>query len=977
MLAGGNITIANSLTVIVNSGVEGAAQPSGEPIDLNPQFEAAKSYINKYAIDAALGVLEKIESDNQHRFTNFTWARLLALRASALYLKGDGPAAARLFLKAKQNRPDGDEPAFWEINAHKMLGDGSKAFLLATDAKSKYGESTKIATAWLQSAPESFSFAQLIGEIPVHLQTEPEVAIGLAIAAQMRGLDAEAINYAWIAADKATDMVDAKVLWASMTISQFTKAELLPAVLEKDRDSVSKACGVIRNAIERTRSANNAAVQAHDYMTLSVGELVLGHIKESDEAIETAFKLLPDHDETRRHYSLSLVRRNELDKAIVVLDRDIVSKPVQMQLLWAQLRAQRAVEDDLAVALEILRTNLDRLDGLGDRFRASWVDTLVKILIEQKQFDDVELALKDLAISKHLLQGCDLILAGESHLAQGNVEMARTMALSADEQLQSINPIDNQELAILLQRLDEKPRSLARWKKAITPFSSVPKLRQVMVLASQVEDKEYVLQLGGEVRSRGVFDVSLIDIELNVRLDVSSIKAAEFLTSLIEELPEEKLRRYLRMRRSLLGIELKRDDLIERDLQKLPHLLETDEDICDAVVVAVRQINFSQAIHFAYELFRRFPDSKSANWGMIIVIMRDPRSIPAGAIPEVTTVAEDTAVFIKNINQPGDTWYVIEGRRDVKPSLNEMTKDGPVALALQGKSAGDEVEIKEAFGTSRRVRIEAIQHKWLFRFQQCLRQFPIKFPEQTMFKTFSVNESLPVEEGFREILGFMDSEEVRHEKALAAYRDNIAVPLGLLATGLGTTIFGAMSQIVATNDLRLRCWSGIPERTVVAEAALVSPLKIVLEASVLGTLFLLDVYFNFAPYTDMANWPFKCLVSERTMEEMEKYLERLSSTDERLRTQRYGGKIIAHITSSEEMARFSERLRPKFGSLVDAIKKHCEVVPGSPLTHVPIHLRKAINCLGAAGQIPLTLQRRMMQCFGPTIRFLGRSPQSN
>ncbi len=124
---------------------------------------------------------------------------------------------------------------------------------------------------------------------------------------------------------------------------------------------------------------------------------------------------------------------------------------------------------------------------------------------------------------------------------------------------------------------------------------------------------------------------------------------------------------------------------------------------------------------------------------------------------------------------------------------------------------------------------------------------------------------------------------------------------------------------------------------------------VVLEPTALGTMFLLDVYFGFVLYDNMSNWPFKCLVSERTIEELENYLESLSSNNDRMGSERYGGKIVPRIISSEQLSQVAAKLRPKLERLIASVKQHCEIVPGSTLSNIPTAHREAIRCFGAAG----------------------------
>ena len=137
--------------------------------------------------------------------------------------------------------------------------------------------------------------------------------------------------------------------------------------------------------------------------------------------------------------------------------------------------------------------------------------------------------------------------------------------------------------------------------------------------------------------------------------------------------------------------------------------------------------------------------------------------------------------------------------------------------------------MKEAFGAVHRVRIDQILHKWIFRFQQCLEQLPIKFPDQQMLKKFTINETLPPQQGFREFLGFLEVMHNHSADLFSLFRTNPAMPLHLLATGIGKPLFSAMAQVAATKETYLRCCTGSSDELAIAEAALSSTTTIVLE----------------------------------------------------------------------------------------------------------------------------------------------------
>ena len=99
------------------------------------------------------------------------------------------------------------------------------------------------------------------------------------------------------------------------------------------------------------------------------------------------------------------------------------------------------------------------------------------------------------------------------------------------------------------------------------------------------------------------------------------------------------------------------------------------------------------------------------------------------------------------------------------------------------------------------------------------------------------------------------------------------------------------------------------------------------------------------------------MVSERTLEELNDYLDEVSSVNERMGTERFGGQIFPKIVSVEEIRQVSSKLKPKIERLINSIKKYCEIVPGSTLPNIPLHFREGFKAFGRAGAESLQIAK--------------------
>src|SRR5215217_1779183 len=140
----------------------------------------------------------------------------------------------------------------------------------------------------------------------------------------------------------------------------------------------------------------------------------------------------------------------------------------------------------------------------------------------------------------------------------------------------------------------------------------------------------------------------------------------------------------------------------------------------------------------AYDLVRRYPDASESHEAMILAMGLGAGQQHQPTIPAVDRAGVGTAVALKDTKAGEVTWYVIEDATDLKPTLREIGPGSTVAKAVDGKQAGDEAELAEAFGTKRRVVIDRILHKWVFRFEQSFHNHPSQFPDQRFYKSFHV-----------------------------------------------------------------------------------------------------------------------------------------------------------------------------------------------------------------------------------------------
>ena len=895
--AGGSIQVA---AVVNNYNLFETA--GGEPTELTAQFDIVKSYLDQYEVSAALAILHKLEKEQLGRFTPYTWYRFYALRGHAYRITGEINQAATDYFRAKQSQPDLDRAQALEVLACQLLDEGEKASRLANELRERFPHSGMIASLWLQSMPLIHSLDELESVIPANLRSDPEVLMGFAIAASQRA-DARTQGLARKALDASPNWVEAKIIWATSILIPYNHAEL-PVLSEDDCELIREARTCLAESIEIVRRASKPSQVAQLFLNLSAASQLLKDRDAADEVLKSARRLAPTDEQVLLQEARRLARGRKLGPAISILESATIEASPHIKLLLAQLRAKRGEGEDHKVALDVLR---DSLEAAPVELLSSWLETMGKLYLITRDFDGA----KRFLVGTEAVQGLSplvrLTLIGWAEHHSENVEEAKRLSLDAFAQISDTSdPLEVVDAARLLEDVHELKFAFAAYRRIITPSSSISLIRHIFALALKDGAEDYVLTLGEELRKSGTKDLGVIEAELAVLEKRSPRRTMEFIQAILATESEGLLSRYLRMRLTHVGIHLNNPELIEKDADKLPQLDEIDERLAAAAVEAIcRSDDPLRAVAFAYELARRDPDAERYHHAMIgsMGLLGGGK---AQVIPVEERVGANSAVRLREIPSDTESWYVIEQTRAPKTTLNEIAIDSRLGQAIVGKTIDDEVEFEESLGSTRRVKIVKLLHKFVFRYQDCIENLPNRFPDQSLLKVFHVNEKASPQDAFAEMLTFMGKMSQREDDAAAMYRDQ-SITLQMLASAIGRSLCAAIS-LLAPKGYVIKCVPGSPDERERGLEAIRSSDAVVVEPTALVTAFLLNDSFGVDLFESIAQWPMRVLVAEQAIEDIERVQRDLSSGNDRLaqlESAAYGARILLRGNLSQNLPRSS------------------------------------------------------------------------
>ena len=298
----------------------------------------------------------------------------------------------------------------------------------------------------------------------------------------------------------------------------------------------------------------------------------------------------------------------------------------------------------------------------------------------------------------------------------------------------------------------------------------------------------------------------------------------------------------LKFRRSILGLALDRDDLVDQDPSNVPKADEVAPRAAREAVLVLRAIGHEHyAVEYAYDVIRHHfqdPDAHRAFIQALSPFANQPQ------LDEPDRVETGAAVCYVEQGESVPHWIIIEDPPDPKSQFTEpeLSPDHEVCKSMMGKKVGETFIL--AKGIQDRIgRIREIQNKYVYRFQNCTGQWQVRFPGlpdiQSVKLAQVAGESASPELEFSGILKYVDERHKHVSQVHQIYRENL-LPLHFFGDHFGTTAFEALSHLATTLDMSVRCCSGSSEEREHATKIFRSCNKIVLDMSAISTLVLLD-----------------------------------------------------------------------------------------------------------------------------------------
>ena len=949
--------VAERVETKLNAILEAAKQPSapdrGDDSQdrFHSEIDEARDYLKDHDYQIAKLLLQRIkvrswdQLNARHKFRVLT--NLASVEASADNIK----EAAELYLEAKTHQPDDEMARTNEALGYLLFGQRKQAFELISKLREEFPRSERVLGIFIRSAPDSTSLESLEEAVPQDLLEKDEVAAALTQRALDSGEMQKAEKFARTAAAANSHasglwLLLGNIIFQSETSKSYERYGTEALVCDTAR--LSEAEEAFGEALRLAKEERSTSETVAALLNRRLTRIALRKEVEAREDLEEARQIVPRDPLVIEAYGTSLRLEGRSDEAINAL-RDLLPDALSHhgQMTLGLLLLERGGPGDYHSAGDLLSQVAKSEERLPEDFREHCLEMGLQAFAKEEQFDACRELLEQVPGETVSEVGLKTLTA-RLYLLEGKRDEASKGADDALALIQGTTTAsDVRRLAQLLFALGRFHDALPLWQRITVPNVLSSDTKHLLECAGRLDRHDIMLETFRELRQAGVTDRILLDNELSLLEMYDTDSAIEILNEEISRQPEDKA---LKLRRSRLGLMLDQPDLVEHDPSSVPAANEVEPRIAVDAVRVLKAIGQEQyAVQYAYEVIRHNFQNPDAHVAFTLALGLFGNELQ---LENPDCVETDAAVCYVERGAPALHWIIVEATPD--PDLHlpetELSPDHATCKAMLGKKVGETFVLAPGI-QERTGEIKVIQNKYVRRYQDCMEQWQVRFPEVPFVQVVKLPEK-PGESGESELdtsvicqLVDMRHEDVSNVKRM--YKENL-LPLHIFGKPLGEIAFTALGYLALHTDIPVKCCLGSVEEYEQTAKALRSCNTLVLDMSAIASLFLLD------RLDILENWPIDLVVSTSTVNE----LRQMIANKEQIHSGQLGSlrKTDAGLAFEEKTAEQKEADIGKLRHLVEVLEANCKAEPCETLAAMEPEERETIvNCFGQYGAEALLL----------------------
>ncbi len=920
------------------------------------EIDEARDFLKKHDYQVAKLLLRRIRERNWDRLSARQKFRLLTSLADVEESTDNLQESADLYLEAKKHQPDDETARINEALGYLMLEQRERAYRLACKLKEEFPRSERVLLIFIQSAPDSQTLEHIKTSIPEDLLEKDEVAVPLTCRALNSGNLRRAEQFIRTAANAGSQASETWLYLGQIVLQREISRNIEQYGVENlscNEEKLMEAEDALGKAIAFAKENHFVSGEIEALLTRQRVRTALGKNAEALEDLEEARRIAPQNTLVIEARGVSLRIEGKPDEAIDLMRRvptDALS--YQGQMILGMMLMERGGPGDYSDAGELFSQLAKSKTKLWEDLRERAIECGLRAFafVKEKQFNACHKLLNE--IPAGMVSEINLkTLTAKLYLLEGQIDKASDYA---DDALALINDamtvFEIRRLALLLFQLERFADALPLWQRIADPTAYGSDTKYLLECANRLERHNIMLSIFEELRRAGVVNKTLFDAEFSFLMQYNIEKAIKILDEEVGRYPEDK---ELSLRRSLMGLELDRPELVDHDPSSIPKADQMDPKTGHAAVSVLKAIGQGQlAIQYAYDVLRRNPRNPDAHRALMLSFHDVPENEPMLQSPDHV----ELGVAVCYVEQ-GDSslhWIIVEDSPDDRSQFPEpeLSPEDPLCNAMREKKVGDSFVLAKGI-KDRIAEIREIRNKYVYRYQDCLEQWQVRFQGLT---DVQVIKGVPKETGSDEsepdISIILDLVDKRHQEVLRfeqIYKERL-LPLHVLGEHFGGNAFEAVLNLATSPSGLVKCCESSREEYNSATETLGSCSTIVLDMSAISSLFLLD------ELDILKNWSIDFVVSTNTVNELRRMIANkapLGSWESATLLKTDAGHALLE-SSSEEKKFFIEKLR----NLVDILESACKVEPCMSLAELePEERDKLLQVFGRYGAEAVLLAR--------------------
>lgn len=928
--------IADIKLRLTDLGTQGASTAQESADGLHQEIDEARDLLRNGQAQTARLLLQRLRTRKWEQMGPRHRYRVLANIGAAYLAERDSPLAAQFFLEAATLQPEESQAAENEALAYFISMPSDKAFEAITQVREKFPHASRINAYWITTAPPTDTRTQIEQRLTAADLATPEVTTALA----SRALAECEFD---VSEELAARAIEQRPEWS---FPQFLKARAFTLrVIESDSLSPSAKIKEFRAVLDPLTKAIDAAVKEHDFTTQTLCllerfqmHLILNEMSEAETDVLSAKLVSPDDIAVKRAIAELSLKKNDPDRAISEL-RDInIQDRSDVALLLSEALRKRGTQADIAEAIDLLKKLVDSPNRAVPGGREYMASALLQLLSQAQRWQESEQVCDSLLARGASPALVSAFRARTKHL-QDSLDEANRLAKEAASLLSDTAPhAEVHWVAQILSELGRHVEALPLWQRIASRTELTDYTRGLLDCAQRLGRDDLILDTCSALRGSGVFDRDLIFCEAGTleQYDVNGAIAA--LKNYLEKRPDDKI---VRLRLSIIGTNWNRPEIVDGRPSVMPVVTEVDVHNGRAAVQVMKLGGYpDDALAYAYDLLRlHFSDSDAHRAYTFNLLPFEPRP----TVPEFAEVKAGCAVCYVEEYETQENWMIIEDAPDPEISRLEYGPDHPLSRGMMGRKVGERVILSASSLGERAATIRAITSKYVFRFQDSMRNWQIRFPNVPGLESFKVlRTNKEGKEEFDPSPMILSLE--RRAGNLQRLKDlYVSTPMAIhmLGSALGKGTIQTTLYLAQQDDVGVSCCSGTADERNNALGALDISGTWIIEPSALATIFLLDLE------DDLSSLPVNLVISQGTVADFDEMLE------EDTRFQGEGGVLVKHGAGialiPQTAAERAERVR-SFTARINKVKSVSSVLGCVELAKLDKQRRDVtIKALGEGG----------------------------